>query len=340
MPGQVVCAPDKLRGSLSAEAAAAALARGVRRAGRTADACPVADGGEGTLAVLVAAGLATPVAVEARDPLGRPRTAHIGELCDGAFLIEVAEAAGLSLLALCERDPLRADTAGVADLVRAALERGARRLVVGLGGTATVDAGAGMLGALGVTPPGSLGVELDVLYDVDVPLSGPDGAVRLFGPQKGVRPDQVAALDEALARRAATYGPGVAERPGAGAAGGLGAALYSLGGRGRSGAEAILELLGLERRLQGAALCLTAEGAVDRSSARGKAVAAVVRAAQRAGVPCAVIGGRVDAEGAEAMRRLGAVEVRALGPSSRRLEIAAPLAAEELESAAWDLARA
>jgi glycerate kinase len=339
VPGRVVCAPDKLRGSLSAEEAAAALARGVRRAGLTPDVCPVADGGEGTLAVLVAAGLAVPVAVEARDPLGRPRMAHIGDMGEGAFLIEVAEAAGLSLLAPGERDPLRASTAGVADLVRAALDHGARRLVVGLGGTATVDAGAGMLDALGIAPPGSLGVALDVLYDTDVPLSGPDGAVRLFGPQKGVRPDQVHALDEALARRVAAYGPDLAERPGAGAAGGLGAALYALDGRGRSGAEAVLELIGLERRLQGAGLCLTAEGAVDRSSARGKSVAAVVRAARRAGVPCAVIGGRVNAEGDEAMRRLGAVAVRALGPQSRPLEAAAPLAAAELEAAALELSR-
>jgi glycerate kinase len=299
----------------------------------------VADGGEGTLAVLVAAGLASPVAVEARDPLGRARTARIGDLGEGAFLIEVAEAAGLSLLAPSERDPLRTGTAGVADLLRAALDRGAHRIVVGLGGTATVDAGAGMLEALGITPPGSLGVELDVLYDVDVPLSGPHGAVRLFGPQKGVPPDQIAALEEKLSRRVSTYGPGIADRAGAGAAGGLGAALYALGGRGRSGAEAVLELLGLEERLAGAELCLTAEGAVDRSSARGKAVAAVVGAAQRAGVSCAVIGGRVDAAGAEAMRRLGAAEVRALGPSSRALEVAAPRAADELEAVACELSR-
>ena len=270
-PPRVVCAPDKLRGALDAFEAADTLAEGVRRAGGEALTCPLADGGEGTLAVVCAAGAARRVEVDARDALGRPRRAAIGDCGDGTFLVEAAEAVGLALLAQAERDPRRTGSAGLADLLRGALASEARHILVALGGSATVDGGLGMLAALGARVPGETGsallgelplelgparvlfagVELSVLHDVDVPLCGPDGAAVLFGPQKGLRPDDVELFDRALARLGEAFGGDVAERPGAGAAGGLGAALYALGAGARSGSEAVIELVGLRRVARG-----------------------------------------------------------------------------------------
>jgi glycerate 2-kinase len=353
----VVCAPDKLRGALNAGDAAAALARGARRAGAETRELPLADGGEGTLDALVASALAAVETLTVRDPFSRPVLARLGRLADGVFLVEAAEAIGHDRITAAERDPRRATSAGVGDLVRGAVERGASRVLVALGGTVTVDGGLGLLGALGALPDdqtgGSLlgdptpdrarletrlrGVELVALHDVDVPLSGPDGAACLFGPQKGLRGDDVAIFDRALARLGARLGDDVAERAGAGAAGGLGAALYWLGARGEPGADAVAALVGLDEALSGAGLCITGEGAVDRQSARGKTVAAVARACARAGVPCVVLGGRVDAEGAELLSRMGA-RVCALGSPDRPLAEALRAAADDLERIAQELA--
>jgi glycerate kinase len=353
-PPRVVCAPDKLRGALDAFEAADALAGGVRRAGGEALACPLADGGEGTLAVVCAAGAAQRVEVAARDALGRPLRAAFGDCGEGTFLVEAAEAVGLALLGPGERDPRRTGSAGLADLVRAALERGARHLLVGLGGSATVDGGLGLLAGLGARVPGETGgallgeleldlapalelldgTQLSVLHDVDVPLCGPDGAAALFGPQKGLRPEDIGPFDRALARLGAALGGDVAQRPGAGAAGGLGAALYALGAGARSGSDAVIELVGLGRLLAGAALCLTAEGSVDRQSAHGKTVAGVLAACRGASVPCIVLGGRVSSEAVAPLCALGALDVRALGPADRPLEVALAAARAELEAAA------
>ena len=230
----VVCAPDKLRGALDAQAAAAALARGARRSGAETCELPLGDGGEGTLDALVASGHARVERVTVRDPLRRPVSARLGLLGDGSFLVEAAEAVGHARLAAGERDPLGATSAGVGDLLRAALDLGAQRVLVALGGTVTVDGGLGLLGALGALPddqagrslladptprrdgldPRLAGVELVALHDVDVPLSGLDGAARLFGPQKGLRAADVPVIDDALARLGARLGPGIAERPG------------------------------------------------------------------------------------------------------------------------------
>jgi glycerate kinase len=353
----VVCAPDKLRGALSASEAAAALARGARRAGHDTLELPLADGGEGTLDALVASGHARVETVPVRDPLGRVVEARLGLLEDGAFLVEAAEAVGHDRLGFAERDPLATSSAGVGDLLRAALDRGARRVLVALGGTLTVDGGLGLLGALGALPDtqtgGSLlddptpsrdgldprlaGVELVALHDVDVPLHGPDGAARLFGPQKGLRDPDVQPIDDALWRLGSRLGGELDRRAGAGAAGGLGVALYWLGASGESGAEAIASLAGLAGALAGAGLCITGEGAVDRQSARGKTVAAVSRACEQAGVPCVVFGGRVDDEGARALERLGA-RVRVLGPPERPLAEALAAAAGDLERLGQELA--
>lgn len=358
-PLRVVCAPDKLRGALDAFEAADTLAEGVRRAGGEALTFPLADGGEGTLAVVCAAGVARRVEVGARDPLGRPHRAAIGDCGDGTFLVEAAEAIGLALLAARERNPRTTSSAGLADLLRGALTHGARRVLVALGGSATVDGGLGLLAGLGAPVPGETGaallgpleldlaparallagVELSVLHDVDVPLCGPDGAAVLFGPQKGLRPADIALFDRALERLGAAFGGDVAERPGAGAAGGLGAALYALGAGARPGSDAVIELVGLRQALAGAALCLTAEGSVDRQSAHGKTVAGVLAACRDAGVPCIVLGGRVSEEAIAPLRALGARDVRAIGPAGRPLAVALAAARDELAAAAESAVR-
>ena len=351
---RVVCAPDKLRGALDAFAAADALAEGVRRAGGNPLACGLADGGEGTLAVVCRAGAAERVEVDAHDALGRPLRAAIGDCGNGTFLVEAAEAVGLALLAPRLRDPRRAGSGGLADLLLAAVAHGARHVLVALGGSATVDGGLGLLAGLGAAVPGATGeallgtleldlsqaraalagVRLTVLHDVDVPLCGPDGAAALFGPQKGLKRSDIRAFDEALGRLGDAFGDGIAARPGAGAAGGLGAALYALGADARSGSDAVIELVGLPAMLSGAALCLTAEGSVDRQSARGKTVAGVVEASRAAGVPCIVFGGRVTNDAIEPLKALGAHDVRAIGPPGRRLQVALAATGAELATAA------
>jgi glycerate 2-kinase len=359
-PPRVVCAPDKLRGALDAFAAAAALADGVCRAGGEPLPCALADGGEGTLGVVCAAGAAERLDVAAHDALGRPLRAAIGDCGGGTFLVEAAEAVGLALLKPRERDPRLTGSGGLADLLRAALAHGATHVLVALGGSATVDGGLGLLAGLGARVPGAdgdallakldldlaparrllAGVRLTVLHDVDVPLCGPDGAAALFGPQKGLKRSDIKAFDEALGRLGAAFGGDSAQRAGAGAAGGLGAALYALGADSRSGSDAVIELVGLRGLLAGAALCLTAEGSVDRQSARGKTVAAVVGASRDAGVPCIVLGGRVTAEAIAPLKALGALDVRAIGPPGRRLDVALAAAGAELAVAAEKAVRA
>ena len=357
---RVLCAPDKLRGALDAASAGAALAQGVRQAGGDPVVCPVADGGEGTLQALVGVGRALCVEITVADALGHPRIATLGDLSAGTYLVEAAEAIGLGQLREADRNPRRASSLGVGTLICAAIERNARRILVALGGVATVDGGLGMLAELGAHVPGTSGadllapsiavdlepvrallgsVELVVLHDVDVPLCGPDGAAALFGPQKGLTPADVPLFDAGLARLADALGGQHAARAGAGAAGGLGLALYSLGARSESGGETVLDLLNFDARLADVELCLTAEGSVDRQSARGKAVAAVVGRCVRAGVPCDVLGGVVSPDAVTALQALGARSVRAIGPSGRPRQEAFAAAADELAVAAADATR-
>jgi glycerate kinase len=347
---RVVCAPDKLRGALSAAEAAAAMASGVRAAGCEPLELPVADGGEGTLDALAAVGVARPVRVSARDAFGRETSARVGDLGDGTWLVEVAQA--IDLQRVVERDPRRAGSAGVGDLLLAVRARGARRVLVALGGSATVDGGIGLLHALGgargadgeallagerpdvAAAARQLdGIAIEVLHDVDVPLCGPHGAARLFGAQKGMAAQDAPRFDAALQRWGEALGDGIATMPGAGAAGGLGAALYALGAEPCPGAARVLALVGIEDALAGAALCVTAEGSVDDSTLRGKAVAAVLSAAHAAGVGTVVLGGRVTPEAARELRARGACEVRALGPAQRPLEQALAAAGRDLSRA-------
>jgi glycerate 2-kinase len=278
--------PASLKGALSAREAAAALAGGVREAGAEAVELPVADGGEGTADVL-----ATAIGGEWRearvsDPLGRPLTARWLLLEDGRAVVEAAAAIGLPLLAPAERDPLRATSRGLGELVAAALDTRPASLVVALGGTATVDGGAGLLEVVDGLP-----VPTVALCDVRTQLAD---AARLFGPQKGASAGDVLVLERRLAtmEELAPF----ADVAGSGAAGGLGAALASLGAELVPGAPAVLDLLRFDERLASSNLVVTGEGRVDATTAEGKAPGEVARRALAAGVRCVVFGGQVELE--------------------------------------------
>ena len=297
---RVVIAPDKFAGTLTAARAAAALARGwdSRRAGDELRKLPMSDGGPGFLSVLAAALAASDTReVTTTDPLGRPISAA-WLLHRGTAYVESAQAVGLQLLAEGERDPERTTSAGLAALLEAALDAGARRIVVGLGGSATNDGGRGLIETL--TSHGSLtrirAVDLVIATDVDNPLLGLSGASAVFGPQKGADREAVARLEGRMRAWVAELDglDAVAGQPGAGAAGGLGAALLWLGGRREPGAALIADVIGLEAALQDADLVVTGEGAYDITSLRGKVVAAVAAAAGRAALPCVVVAGQVS----------------------------------------------
>ncbi|HEX9713073.1 MAG TPA: glycerate kinase [Actinomycetota bacterium] len=320
---RVVVAPDKFKGSLSAAEAAEAIARGLKAAGADPDVCPMADGGEGTLDALVASLGGTVMGVIARGPLGIPVRAHIGRLADGTGVVELSQASGLRLVAPEERDPMRASTYGTGELIKGALARRPHRLIVGLGGSATVDGGVGLARALGVrfldadgheVPPQGGGVlsriasidasrlderfaSIDVLVAADVlsPLLGPEGAAHVYGPQKGASSVQVELLEQGLASLARVIErdlrTSIAEVPGAGAAGGAGGMLLALGAALQRGADVVAEAQGLAERIAAADLVVTGEGRLDASTTAGKAPAAVAELAKAAGVPCVALVG-------------------------------------------------
>jgi glycerate kinase len=280
---------------LSAEKAAAALAAGFRRAAVECEEVPVADGGEGTARVLAASLGGEWRTANVSDPLGRTVEASWLVLPDGTAVVEAAEAIALSLVAPEERDPLNATSRGLGELMHEAIEAGADALIVCLGGSATVDGGAGVLELFG-----GFGLPVTVACDVRSPLLGPRGAARAFGPQKGADPAAVKELEQRLALRGdlAPY----AHLPGAGAAGGLGAALAALGGELVSGAELVLGTIGFAERIEGAALVVSGEGTVDATTTEGKAPAVVAATCREVGVPCTLFGGLVcDGIKAEAL---------------------------------------
>lgn len=337
---KVVIAPDSFKESLSAAEVAAALAVGLRRVLPALEIIevPMADGGGGTLQAMAASTRVSLHAVEVRDALGQPISARYGVLDDGhRALIEIAEVIGLDKIPAARRSPLRTSSFGVGQMILACLERGARHLVVGLGGSATVDGGAGMLQALGVRffdgdgvaiieplagasladiaaldvrelDPRLCHTRIDIASDVDNPLCGVRGAAAVFGPQKGASAADVVTLDRNL-RQLFTLleqscGWQVAERPGAGAAGGLGAALLLvLNGQLRPGVEVVMEAVGLRHHLHGASLVVTGEGRVDAQTLFGKAPAGVARLAHEMGIPVVAVGGSVQAT--EALWRSG-----------------------------------
>jgi glycerate kinase len=278
--------PASLKGVLSAQAAARALGRGFRESGAEVNELPVADGGEGTCAVLAAALGGEWREAVASDPLGRPVLARWLLLSDGCAVVEAAAAIGLPLLGRVERDPLRASSRGLGELLLAALAESPTSLVVALGGTATVDGGAGLRDCVRELP-----VQTTVLCDVRTRLAD---AARLFGPQKGASKNDVDELERRLAamHELAPY----AELSGSGAAGGLGAALAALGADLVPGAATVLDLVRFDERLTGHDVVVTGEGQIDATTAEGKAPGEVVARCTAAGVRCVVFGGRVRIE--------------------------------------------
>jgi glycerate 2-kinase len=321
---RIVVAPDKFKGSLPAAGVAAAVAAGLRSAAGDAEIVmlPVADGGDGTVDAAVAAGFER-VPVTAAGPLGDPVRASYARRGEVA-VVEMAGVCGLARLPDGRPAPLTASSFGVGEVLRVAVEAGARQVVLGVGGSASTDGGAGLLQALGArvldvhgdpVRPGGAGLDevaaldltaLDPAWrdvavvlaaDVDNPLTGPEGAAAVYGPQKGASPDEVARLDAGLRRWAdavaAAVGQDRSHVPGAGAAGGVGfAALAVLGARMRPGIDVVLELTGLESLLAGADLVITGEGSLDAQSLAGKAPVGVARAAARHGVRVVAVAGR------------------------------------------------
>ena len=292
---RALASPASLKGVLSAREAASALACGLRSvAGVDAEELPIADGGEGTAEVLAETLGGEWREAVVSDPLERPVRARYLLLRDATAVVEAAEAIGLGRLAPEELDPLEATSRGLGELIRTALRERPSSLLVCLGGVATVDGGAGLREVLGELP-----VETMVACDVRNPLLGERGAARVFGPQKGASPEAVKVLEARLASMDELLP--VARLPGAGAAGGLGAALAALGARLVPGAELVLERVGFRERARGASVVVTGEGTLDRSSAEGKAPGIALAVCRELGVRCAVFAGRVvePLEGAE-----------------------------------------
>ncbi|MFP8963805.1 glycerate kinase [Streptomyces nanhaiensis] len=337
--GRVLIAADKFKGSLTAAQVAEHTAAGIRRArpGAVIEALPVADGGDGTVDAAVAAGFALR-RTAVTGPLGKAVTASYALRGDTA-VVEMAQASGLQKMPEGVLAPLSATTYGTGEVLLAALGAGARTVVLGVGGSATTDGGAGMLTALGARfldaggrplqpgggplrhlatadlsglDPRLKDVEIILAGDVDNPLTGPHGAAAVYGPQKGAREADVEALDTALAHYArvleTALGPRaahLAQRPGAGAAGGVGyAALAALEASFRPGIEVLLEVLGFAGALERADLVITGEGSLDAQTLRGKAPAGVAAAARRAGRPVVAVCGRL-AIGEDELRAAG-----------------------------------
>lgn len=287
---RALVAPDSFKGTFSAPEVADAIARGLERRGIVADRCPVADGGEGTMRVMLAALGGRTVLVTTRDPLDRPISAPFALLEDGArALVETAAASGLALLAEHERDPWAANTWGTGRLIRAAVEAGAREVLVAVGGSATTDGGRGALAA--IEESGGLeGARVTVLCDVETPW---ERCAEIFGPQKGADAAMVARLAarlEDFAHELPRDPRGVAMT---GAAGGLSGGLWAgMNARLVGGAEHVLDVIGFDRRLRDADVAIVGEGRIDEQSAMGKIVGAIGRRALAAGVPVHAIVGR------------------------------------------------
>jgi glycerate 2-kinase len=343
---RVLFAPDSFKGSLSSVEVAKALAEGWTRA-RSADElilAPLADGGEGTLAAIAETGGWEWQECASHDPLGRPLTASWLLSADGRrAAVEMAEASGLSRLPDGEpRSPLAATTEGTGEVLAAVLDAGVRHVLLGVGGSATTDGGAGLLGALGAWYQGSsesplpgpitdlsvvdlanldprLGeLELRVACDVTNPLLGEHGAAATYGPQKGAWPEDVVALEAWLTHFAdlleKAAGTRARDIPGAGAAGGTSFGLLCVAPRMRSfelvpGIDVVMEETGFAERLMGVDLVVTGEGRIDEQTAYGKTALGVARRAAAAGVPCLAVGGGITPEGVAALARVGAVAV-------------------------------
>ena len=333
--------------------AARAMAQGIENADHDAEVrcLPMADGGEGTARALVDATGGSMHAVPVHDPLGRPVEGHFGLLADGTTaVVETAEASGLALLEAKERNPLIASSYGTGELMLAAVRSGAKRIIVGLGGSATNDAGAGLLQALGVRlldgngndlkhggaaladlatidistmDPALKNVAIIAACDVTNPLTGPTGASAVFGPQKGASKDDVATLDAALAHFAqvieSQLGVAVNDVPGAGAAGGIGAALKGfLNAEFRPGIAIVIEQSGLDAAAQWADVVFTGEGSIDFQTKFGKPPAGVAEPAKRHGKPVIAVAGHIGT-GIDELHEVGIDAVFGIAPGAASL---------------------
>ncbi|TWI53065.1 glycerate kinase [Pseudomonas duriflava] len=369
---KIIIAPDSFKESLSAPAVAEAIARGWQQIYPEARCVlkPMADGGEGTVDALLAA-----VGGERREqvvqgPMLEAVTAQWGWLGQRTAVIEMAAASGLHWVLREQRDALRACSYGTGELILAALDAGAKRIILGLGGSATNDGGSGLLRALGIRfldereqtlPPGGaalaqlaridmagldprlVDVRIDIAADVDNPLCGPKGASAVFGPQKGATPEQVQVLDAALAHfaqvTARAIGKDVSTVPGVGAAGGLGfAAKAFLNAEFHRGIELVADVSRLAEAMAGADLVITGEGRLDSQSLHGKTPVGVARIAQQASVPVVALVGSLG-EGYQQVYDAGITAAFSLAPGPISLETACSTAAAELEARAADLAR-
>ena len=370
---KIVIAPDSFKDSLSAEKVADAIAAGLADVMPHAQLvkCPMADGGEGTVEAIVAAGNGQLRRNHVQGPLGAPVEAHWGWLPDSrTAIIEMAEASGLQLLKPEQRNACITSTFGTGELIKAALDAGARRVILAIGGSATNDAGAGALQALGLglfdaqgnsLPRGGLAlahvariersgldprlaeVRFEIAADVNNPLCGEHGASAIFGPQKGASAEQVQLLDQALghfADHCANVLPkDVRHEPGSGAAGGLGfAAKAFFGAQFRAGVEVVAELVGLAEAVKGADLVITGEGRFDAQTLRGKTPFGVASIARAEGVPVVVLAGTLG-EGYQALYEHGINAAFAIASGPMTLQDACARAAPLLTDRARDIAR-
>lgn len=365
---KIVVAPDSYKGSLSAVQVADAIARGIKKVYPEAEVCklPIADGGEGTVAAMVAALGGEFVSSSVRGPRGKMVMAQWGLIEDGeTAVLEMAAASGLTLLEEDERDLRLASSYGTGELIAAALDRGVKRIIIGIGGSAVNDGGVGMAEALGVRfyddwgvslKPGGAAlarletVELDgldhrlaeteiiVACDVDNPLCGPRGASAVYGPQKGATPEMVEELDAALSvygkMMAEVTGKKMADLPGAGAAGGLGAGLlWFTGAKLRPGVELVLEVSGFADLIANADLIITGEGRTDSQTLCGKAPSGVARLAAQHGVPVALLSGGLS-QGWKTLLEHGVDAANSIVPGPMRLAECLAEAENLLEDAA------
>ena len=351
---KIVVAPDSFKGSLSALQAAEAIELGIGKVFPDANIkkIPMADGGEGTVQSLVDATGGQLLVERVADPLGNEIEAEYGILGDRTTaVIEMAAASGLTLVPIDRRDPFVTTTYGTGQLIKAALNRGCRKLIIGIGGSATNDGGAGMAEALGaklLTSKGksiSLGgwglgaldtinlSDLDsrlgatatvVACDVDNPLTGTNGAAHVYGPQKGATPEMIEILDANLARFASIVkrdmGKSVGDIPGSGAAGGLGAGLIAfLNAELKSGVEIIIDAVQLEKQLEGASFVVTGEGEINFQTVFGKTPVGVAKLAKKLGIPAIAIAGSI-ADGADEVHKAGIDAVIDIVPTPMPLE--------------------
>jgi glycerate kinase len=365
---KIVIAPQTFKGSISALDVAAAMAEGVRRVVPDADTdlVPVADGGDGTLETLVEATGGEVHTAVVTGPLGDTVEAGWGALGDGrTAVVEMARTSGLALVPPDKRDPLAATTRGLGEIIAQALDAGFRSFIVGIGGSATNDAGAGMAQALGVRlldsqgndlPPGGAALaRLDridmsgldprarestfsVACDVSNPLTGPEGASAVYGPQKGATPEMVAQLDAALSHLAdvagCDLGKSISDVAGAGAAGGLGGGMIAfLGGALRAGVDIVLDAVDLRSHLEGADLVITGEGQLDFQTVYNKAPIGVARLAKERGIPVIAVSGSLG-KGFTDVHEHGIDAALAITPSPMTLEESSSRARELAASAA------